>query len=225
MKYLLTVTFAALVSVLGLTEQVDAQTTQNAATQNTPMAQAGQQPAQLVAASAKKIGYRVTQWKTVHSNSEQEAQTDIATLKKLGCEVTSENHDNHIDVKYRCPEWKSVKVATDQLVNQWSTWCVAKGMETVVINPPANTKKATVKYRLPQAKTAHLHDATQAAQIINTLKLIGCEVSTNSHGDHMDATFSCPNWLTIELESEQSAHSWQKWLDDSGFETQHTHIK
>ena len=229
MKYIVTVLVIASVSAFGWLTQTNAQSSnrsnQPATNQQTTQQGTSQLVAQPAAAQVKKIGFRATEWKTIHSNSEANAQTEIATLKKIGCEVISENHDNHIDVKYRCPEWKAIKVTTDQLVNQWSTWCVGKGMETVVLNPSANTKKPTVKFRLTEAKSAHLHDPVQAAQIVNTLKLIGCDVTTNQHGDHMDATFSCPQWLTVELQSEDSAHAWQKWLDDSGFETQHTHVK
>ena len=189
--------------------------TQQNQSQQAPMVQAATAP--------KKMGFRLTEWKTIHSHSAQEAEETISALKKIGCEVTSDNHGNHIDVKYRCPEWKSMKLATDQLVNQWATWCGAKGMETVVMNPPANTQKATVKFRMPAAKTVHLHDMVQANQIINTLELIGCEVKTNQHGDHMDATFSCSEWVTIEVPTDSNAHAWQKWLDESGFETQHSH--
>lgn len=182
-------------------------------------------PAQKAATNAKKIGFRTGDWKTIHAASTEQAEQEAATLKKIGCEVTTENHGNHIDVKFRCAEWKSMKVATDQLVNQWSAWCANKGMETVVFDPPANTQKPTVKFRLVEPKHVHLHDAQQAEQIINTLQLIGCEVKTNNHGDHMDAIFQCPQWITMELQSEDSAHSWQAWLKASGFETQHTHVK
>jgi biotin operon repressor len=197
------------------TAEAQTETQQQAQTQSSTMIQA--------TAAPKKMGFRLTEWKTIHSHSQEEAQETIAALEKIGCEVTSGNHGNHIDVNYRCPEWKSMKLATDQLGNQWATWCGAKGMETVIMNPPANTQKATVKFRMPVAKTVHLHDATAAKQIINTLKLIGCEVQSNQHGDHMDATFSCPEWITIEVPTDANAHSWQKWLDESGFETQHTH--
>jgi hypothetical protein len=198
-----------------------AQTNGSAAGQSA--APQAQTPAVLTGSSLKRVGFRLTDWKTIHSHSEQDAKVAISTLTKIGCEVTSDNHGNHIDVRYRCPEWKSMKVSTDQLANQWSTWCAGKGMETVVLNPPANTKNATVKFRLPNEKSIHLHDPIQAQQILNTLKMIGCTVSTSAHGNHIDASFSCPEWITIELPSDDNAHSWQKWLKESGFETQHVH--
>ena len=192
--------------------------------QQTPVARATV-PAVQAAAPLRKLGFRCTQWKTIHSKTAAEAQEDISTLKKIGCEVVSSDHNNHIDIKYRCPEWKSIKVATDTLATQWSQWCKMKGLETVLMNPPATTKMPTVRFRLVTPRVVHLDNPQDAKQIINTLNLVGCKVSTQLHNGHTDATFSCPEWLTIELASEDSAHSWQKWFNDSGFETQHTHVK
>ncbi len=220
MKYLALCTFA--VAVIVLTTNLRAR--QTAANQDVATERSNSSvPVVQASSAAKRVGFRLTEWKTFHSHSEAEAKQQIATLMKIGCEVKSENHGNHIDVQYRCVNWKALKLASDPLVNQWSTWCESQGMETVVINPPAATKKPTVRFRLPAAKTVHLHDPNQATQVVATLKLIGCEVSTNNHGNHIDATFSCPNWSTIELASEDKAHGWQKWLNESGFETEHTH--
>lgn len=182
-------------------------------------------PAFQATAPIKKLGFRLTEWKTIHTNTEEQAQKELEILQRVGCEVDSQNHDNHIDVRYRCPEWKSIKLASDQLVSQWAVWCQAKGMETVIMEPPQTTQKPTVRYRLTSPRTVHLHNPTEAAQIVNTLELVGVEVATNQHGDHLDATFSCPQWLTIELPTEEVAHSWQNWFRASGFETQHTHVQ
>lgn len=176
-----------------------------------------------VRSAKKKMGFRLTKWKTIHSHSQADAQQQVATLTKIGCEVKTENHGDHVDVRYRCVDWKTLKLDTAQLVYQWTTWCQAKGMETVVLDPPAATKKPTVRYRMIAKKKVHLHEPDQAKQIVNTLKMIGCQVTTNQHGDHLDATFVCPAWKTMELESCKNAHSWQDWLKETGFETEHTH--
>ena len=181
-------------------------------------------PAVQAAAPIKKLGFRATQWKTIHTSSEEEAQKELDTLKRLGCEVVSDSHGDHIDVRYICPDWKSIKLASNELVSQWRTWCQAKGMETVVMQPPESTQLPTVRFRLAKPRKIHLHNQVEAKQIINTLELVGCSVTTSNHGDHLDATFNCPQWLTIELPSEDAAHSWQKWFRDSGFETQHEHV-
>jgi len=177
------------------------------------------------AVPVKTLGFRLTQWKTIHTGSQEQAQKELETLKRIGCEAVSEAHGDHIDVRYQCLQWKSIKLASDELVSQWASWCQAKGMETVKMQPPADTKRPTVRYRLTEPRTVHLHNQAEGAQIINTLELVGCSVATSQHGDHMDATFSCPEWLTIELQTEAIAHSWQNWFRESGFETQHTHVK
>lgn len=182
-------------------------------------------PAKPIKSSTIKMGYRVEAWKTLHSSTPEEAEQSIATLEKIGCEVKSRKHDNHIDVIYRCTNWRSMKLSNSQLVAQWSSWCKDRGMETVLMNPSSETKLPTVNFRMATSRTVHLHDEAKAKKIINTLRMIGCEVTSKSHGNHLDATFSCPDWMTIELADEPQAHAWQSWLKDSGFETQHTHVK
>lgn len=178
-----------------------------------------------VSSAAKIVGYRAPEWKSLHTTSSEEAEQTLATLKKIGCEVDTNNHGDHFDIKYRCPEWRSMKVKTHTLQSQWSSWCENQGMETVIVNPPANTKRPTVSFLMAQPRTVHLHDQVAATKILNTLTLVGCSISTNDHNSHIDATFSCPQWKTIELVSEDSAHAWQKWLKESGFETRHAHVQ
>ena len=181
------------------------------------------QPTVGTSVSAQRIGYRLKDWKTIHSHDLETALSDVETLQKLGCEVTSNDHGNHVDVRYRCVDWKIMELSQDVLVEQWSTWLSAKGIETVIANPPESTTQPTVKFRLASARTMHLHNPTEASQILNTMKMIGVQVTSKSHGDHQDATVSCPDWKTIGLVSEGQAHVWQEWLKKSGFETKHTH--
>lgn len=173
--------------------------------------------------SVKRIGFRSLNWKTIHAH--QPVQEDIDTLKKLGCEVTAHAHGDHQDIRYRCVQWQTIEVPTDSLKISWAQWLLKKDMEIVVVDPPANTPNPTVQYRLTEPKTLHLHDADKADQIVGTLQMIGVEVATHSHGDHLDARFHCPQWKTIELANEAQAHSWEKWLQEAGFETHHTHVR
>ena len=211
--------YIAFVSIVALgslffQSPLSAQSDTKAAQALTPAAQA----AAPMPVTVKKLGFRLSQWETIHTRNAEEAQKEIDTLKRLGCEVASETHGDHIDVRYHCPEWKSIKLASDQLVTQWASWCQAKGMETVILQPPASTQGLTVRFRLANPRTIHLHNEVEAKQIVNTLELVGCSVATNKHNDHMDATFSCPQWMTIELPTQAAAQSWQKWFQDSGFE-------
>ena len=177
-----------------------------------------------VSSSAKLVGYRATQWKTLHTSSKAEAEQTLATLKRIGCEVNTNDHGDHVDIKFRCEEWRSMKVKTHTLQSQWSNWCENQGMETVVVNPPTNTRRPTVAFQMAKPRTVHLHDGVAAQKILNTLTLVGCELKTVDHNGHTDATFSCPEWRTIELATEDSALAWQTWLKDSGFETKHTRV-
>ena len=221
MKTIVTL-FAVLLFVLltGLTiDHAAGQSGQSSSsTYRAPQAMASQ-----VSISGKIVGYRAPDWQTLHTSAAEAEQT-VATLKRIGCEVATNNHGDHVDVKFRCPEWRSMKVKTHALQSQWSNWCENQGLETVVVNPAPNTKRPTVRYQMASPRTVHLNDQEAAQKILNTLTLVGCEISTNDHADHTDATFSCPQWTTIELTSEDSAHAWQKWLKESGFETQHTHV-
>jgi len=180
---------------------------------------------QQVALSAKLVGYRATDWNTVHTYSKAEAEQTLATLKRIGCEVETNNHGDHVDIKFRCEEWRSMKVKTHTLQSQWSNWCEKQGMETVVVNPPVNTKRPTVAFQMATPRTVHLHDHAAAQKIMNTLTLIGCELKTVDHNGHTDATFSCPQWKTIELATEDRALAWQEWLKESGFETTHANVQ
>jgi len=80
-----------------------------------------------------------------------------------------------------------------------------------------------VDYRLVRWKTMHFHDAKKAELHFKTVKDLGCAAKKASHGDHIDVMYRCPNWRRITLRSDASAHSWQRWLRGSGFETKHQH--
>ena len=184
-----------------------------------------QTPATTVKATAKIVGFRALEWKTLQSNSNQQAQQTISTLKKLGCEVKTADRKDGVDISFRCVDWRSMKLDTDTLVKQWATWCGAQGMETVTINPPAKTNLPTVKFRMVKPKSVQLVDMEKAKKIVNTLTLIGCKVETADQNGHFDCTFSAPQWTTLELQTEDIAHAWIKWLDESGFETEHQHVR
>jgi len=181
---------------------------------------AEQATATQVSASAKKIGFRVSEWKTIHSHDASVMQTEMETLTKIGCEVTTASHGNHVDLKYRCSNWKTIEVPTDDLSSQWTVWLADKEMETVIINPSANYQQSTLRFRMTAPRTLHLHDAKAGQQIIDTLKMIEVEVTTYSHGDHLDAKFQCTEWKSIGLANEAQTQAWKKWLDEAGFETQ-----
>ncbi len=82
------------------------------------------------AAGPYLVEYRLTQWKTVHFDDPGQAEEHLATLKKLGCDAHASAHGGHIDVRYRCPAWRSLAVETDAGAHRWERWLRACGFET-----------------------------------------------------------------------------------------------
>jgi hypothetical protein len=82
------------------------------------------------AAEPYVVQFRLPKWKTMHFGETAKAETHLATVKKLGCEVKAGDHGGHIDVSYRCPEWRSLAVQTDDGAHKWEKWLRASGFET-----------------------------------------------------------------------------------------------
>lgn len=80
-----------------------------------------------------------------------------------------------------------------------------------------------VKFRLPAKKSAHFDDKRAAGKFSESLKQLGCDVKTENHGGHLDVTYRCPEWRSVEAESDEAAHRWESWLKKNGFETAHKH--
>lgn len=182
-------------------------------------------PAQQVSQGTKKISFRQVEWKTLHFQDMAQVETASATLKQIGCEVMQSQHEDHIDVRFRCVSWKTMNLETNDQVNQWAKWLIENGLNTVIMNPPADTKMPTVAYHLPEPVSAHLHDPQEAQQVIEILTMLGCDVRSFNHEGHLDINVKCPEWITLGVATEDTAHEWQAWLNSNGFETRHTHIQ
>jgi hypothetical protein len=76
------------------------------------------------------VDFRLRQWKSMHFDSEKQADVHYRTVKQLGCEVRKFAHNGHTDVKYRCPRWKQMKLETDKEAHQWVRWLKKVGFET-----------------------------------------------------------------------------------------------
>jgi hypothetical protein len=87
-------------------------------------------PDRALAADQYVVQFRLSKWKTMHFDETPKAEAQLATLKKLGCEVKAGEHSGHIDVTYRCPEWKSLTVETDEGAHKWEKWLRTCGFET-----------------------------------------------------------------------------------------------
>jgi hypothetical protein len=68
------------------------------------------------------VRYQLTNWKAKHIHNEKKATTIAATLKKLGCEVKTHAHNGHIDVTYRCPNWRQLELTSHEEAHKWESW-------------------------------------------------------------------------------------------------------
>lgn len=68
------------------------------------------------------VRYQLTNWKSKHIHDVKKAETIVATLKKLGCEVKSHQHNGHLDVTYRCPKWRQLELESHDEAHKWESW-------------------------------------------------------------------------------------------------------
>ena len=170
------------------------------------------------------IAYRLVEDKTMHFDELQKASEHLEAVKKLGCEVAPAGHDGHNDVTYRCPKWKSLTVATDELAHQWEEWFQAAGFETLHGHNEAPAQGAiAVHFMMPQSKHMHVNDPAQVKEFTAIFTGLGCTVEQAQHSGHIDLTIKCPKWRNLVFDTHDEAHAVQKWLDQQGFKTQHNH--
>lgn len=72
--------------------------------------------------AAETVRYRLENWKAKHIHEVAKADQLTDTLKKLGCEVQKAEHNGHIDVKYRCPQWRQISLESEDEAARWEKW-------------------------------------------------------------------------------------------------------
>jgi hypothetical protein len=82
------------------------------------------------AAEREVVAYRLANWKTIHFDDSRRADIHVQTIKRLGCEVKSGDHGGHIDVSYRCTEWREISLDSHDKAHEWEGWLKASGFET-----------------------------------------------------------------------------------------------
>ena len=82
------------------------------------------------ASGAEVVGYRLTQSKTIHLDDQKMATRYDQTLRGLGCESKLHAHGGHIDLTYRCPQWKQIDLDTHDKAHAWERWLKALGFQT-----------------------------------------------------------------------------------------------
>jgi hypothetical protein len=187
-----------------------------------------QEPAQLM------LAFRLPQWKASHVDDAAKAEKFASDLKRIGCEVKTNSHNGHTDVMYRMADWSPMAVADDDQAHQWLTWLESNGFEALhgyKANDSAHQHqhvdgqphREVVTYRLADWKSRHAHKAGEDKVMKTVFTALGCEVEIGKHGDHADVRYRCVEWMSVELLSHDAAHQWQTFLNQAGFETQHSH--
>jgi hypothetical protein len=82
------------------------------------------------AAENHAVDFRLVHWKSVHLHDASEATKIEKTLRELGCETARDQHGDHIDVSYRCPQWRRMTAKSHDEAHRWQDWLKAKGFET-----------------------------------------------------------------------------------------------
>lgn len=68
------------------------------------------------------VRYRLKDWQAKHIHDTKKADTIAGTLSKLGCQVKRASHGGHVDVRYRCPKWRQLKLDSHAQAHKWEKW-------------------------------------------------------------------------------------------------------
>ena len=188
------------------------------------------------------IAYRLTRAKTIHFDDQQTADKHLEVVKRLGCEASSEMHEGHPDVTYRCPEWKSLTVESDKLAHQWQSWLIASGFQTLHGHPANDAhghshaggadhdhdhghaaRGEAISYRLRDWKTQQHETKVSANSFVAVTKGLGCEVKSTEESGVFMVSYRCRTEMILDLPSHDAAHAWEQWLNKTGFQTSHQH--
>ena len=82
------------------------------------------------ASAAEIVRYKAEKWQAKHIHDEKKAKTITETLTKLKCEVKKDQHNGHIDVKYRCAKWQQMELKSHDEAHKWEKWLKEYGFQT-----------------------------------------------------------------------------------------------
>ena len=168
----------------------------------------------------ESIALNLPQWKTMLFDDAAKAKQHTDMVKKLGCEVKQEQHSGHIDLTYRCVEWKSMTVETHALAEQWSGWLKGSGFDVSHAHPdPVYAEgNEVVEFRMINWKSIHGKGTADEKQFLELLGKLGCEVVVSEHAGHSDIKFRAPTWRDVHVAEHAAADELGNWLKKSGFE-------
>jgi hypothetical protein len=166
------------------------------------------------------IAFQLPQWKTIHFNDVIKVKQHADMVKKLGCEVKQGQHAGHIDLTYRCTEWRTMSVETHALAEQWSGWLKASGFDVSHAHPDASYSegKEVVEFRLVNWKSFHGKGTAEEKQFVDLLGKLGCEVVISEHAGHSDVKFRAPTWRDVHLAEHAAAVELGALLKKNSFE-------
>ncbi len=170
--------------------------------------------------SGELVAFALTSWKTMHFDDAKKATQHAETVKKLGCELKQGKHDGHIDVSYRCAQWRTMTVPDHKMAEQWIGWLKASGFDVshAHTDPSYTTGNEIVEFRLMSWKSVHGKGGTEESQLIERLNKIGCEVVTSQHAGHTDIKYRAPVWRDVHVVDHAKAEELMTWLKQNGFE-------
>lgn len=87
------------------------------------------------------VRYQLTDWKRKHIHDLAKAEKIADSLKKLGCEVEKAEHNGHIDIRYRCPQWRQIKPKTHDEAARWEKWFKEFGFQVEHVHGPAGSRQ------------------------------------------------------------------------------------
>ena len=82
------------------------------------------------AADREVVGFRLANWMTAHFDDAALATANFKALRDIGCEAQQHQHGDHVDVRYRCVQWRSIALDSHAEAHQWESWLKANGFET-----------------------------------------------------------------------------------------------
>ena len=82
----------------------------------------------------------------------------------------------------------------------------------------------SLAFSLPKAKNMHFEDAAKAEKHLKTVQQLGCRARMEKHDGHIDVTYQCEEWKTLEVTTHELGDKWSQWLKDAGFDVAHGHI-
>jgi len=173
-------------------------------------------------AALQRVSFRTQKPAVAHLKTDKDVEETTKLLKQIGCDIKTEKHNGHIDVRYECRYWRTISLKNAEEVAQWDAWLTSKGF-FVIHNTPAKDHKETVQYRLEKWNTLHFKTKQENEAYAAMFKMLGCETKLEKHGDHDDLMVRCAEWGTMGLPNHTEAHAWMGVLKKLGFETAHEH--